>query len=105
MLRYHHFDTGPATDDSLTRAVMLADATSGPLKEKLQISGGASPWGGLNSDPSVSVNIAGYGGSPETLGYTFRLDGGGVDVLRLVSANTGVAAAIVEIRFNPSAIR
>jgi len=97
MLRYAEIAGGAGTDNTLTRAQMLADAASGPLKTKLQVTNTLSEWTALIDDPEISVYVSPQGGSPAVVGYNFG-NPSSVPTLQLTALAAGTA--MVEIRFN-----
>lgn len=99
MLRYTAIASGAGTDNTLTRTQLLADAAAGPLKNKLANTPD-SEWGGLDSDPEVSVYVSPIAGTPAVVGYNFGSPSEGVYALQLTALAAGTAT--VEIRFNHS---
>lgn len=98
MLRYTETASGAGTDNTLTRAQMLADAVAGPLKTKLANTAD-SAWNGLDDDPELSVYVSGIAGTPAVVGSNFASPSS-VPTLQLTALAAG--SATVEIRFNHS---
>jgi len=98
MLRYGVIASGAGTDNTLTKAIMIADAVAGPLKNKL-VNLPVADWNDLDDDPEMSVYVSGNGGVPAVVGYNFG-NPSSVNTLQLTALAAGTA--IVEIRFNHS---
>jgi hypothetical protein len=106
MLRYLFSPLGPATDNELTQARMIADAAAGPLKAHLQEIAltDTATWNGLDTNEKLdfTVNIIPNGPTPPAASYLYT-QSAGANVLQL--ASTAAGAVIVELRYDHSFVR